>query len=429
MTTIRVLIFPCGAENGLELHAALSQCVNIEVWGASSTDDHGRFIFKNYIGNLPYIQRPEFLPRFNEALRRHHIDAIFPTHDTVAQFFGEYRDEIACRVIMAGSETAAICREKQKIYEFFDGCTFMPRIHPNVSAVDSFPVFLKPNIGEGGRNTHLAQTPEEVAHYFALDPDLLIVEYLPGEELTVDCFTDRHSALRFIGPRRRERVQNGISVHAKALPVAPEIRAIAEKINRHLRLRGLWFFQVKQAADGQFKLLEISVRCAGTMCLFRNRGVNLPLLSVYDAMDKDVEIIDNDFAIDVDRALFNCFQLGIEYTTIYLDFDETLLCRGEVNRSVLLLLYQAARQGKRVHLLTRHAGDIHKTLAEAKIHPGLFATIRTLDWQEDKHKLIAPGEKAIFIDNAFAERKKVKEQLGIPVFDVDAVPSLLDWRS
>jgi hypothetical protein len=427
--TIRVLVFPCGAQNALELHDALSQCVNIEVWGASSREDHGRHVFRNYVGGIPYIQTPEFLPAFNEMLRRNRIDALFPTHDTVAEYFANHRNETACRVIMADDEAARICREKRRIYQLFGDCPFTPRTYGTLADVDSYPVFLKPNIGEGGKNTRCVATHEQAAHALALQPDLLIVENLPGEELTVDCFTDRHGVLRFVGPRVRSRVFYGISVNSKTVPLTDEIRAIADEINLRLRFRGLWFFQVKQAGNGQFKLLEVCVRTAGTMCLYRQRGVNLPLLSVYDAMDMDVEILTNDFPVEVDRALFNRFQLGIDYDTIYLDFDDTLICRSEVNRYVLLLLYQAARQGKSVHLLTRHDGDIHQALAQAKIHPGLFKSIQKLDWQKEKFQLMRSGEKAIFIDNAFAERKKVKSQTGMPVFDVDAVPSLLDWRT
>jgi hypothetical protein len=426
---IRVLVFPCGSENAVELHDALSQQVNIEVWGASSRDDHGRYVFRNYVGDIPYLQSAEFLPALNEVLHRYHIDAIFPTHDTVAEFFGDHRNEIRGRVIMADAETAKICREKRRTHQLFENCPFAPRTYSNLDDVGTYPVFLKPNIGEGGKNTRCVATRQEAAHAIALQPDLLIVEYLPGEELTVDCFTDRYGVLRFIGPRVRNRIFYGISVNSSTVPLTDEIRTIADEINRRLRFRGPWFFQVKQAGDGRFKLMEVSTRTAGTMCLYRQRGVNIPLLSVYDAMDMDVEILANDFPVEVDRALFNRFQLGLDYDTIYLDFDDTLICRGEVNRYVLLLLYQAAQQGKTVHLLTRHDGDIHQTLAQAKIHPGLFASIQTLDWQKEKFELMRPGEKAIFIDNAFSERRKVKSQTGIPVFDVDAVPSLLDWRT
>jgi hypothetical protein len=428
MNLTRVMIFPCGAENALELHDALAYCVNIEVWGASGQDDHGQHVFGNYVGNVPYIQDPQFVQAFNEILKRCHIDVVFPTHDTVAEFFANRRSEIACRVIVADEETARICREKRRIHEKFADCAFAPRIYASPAAADAFPIFAKPNIGEGGRNTQILQSWEECARALAARPDLLLVEYLPGEELTVDCFTDRRGVLRFVGPRERTRIFYGISVHSKSVALTPEISGIATEINRRLRFRGLWFFQLKRAGSGNLKLMEISTRAAGTMCLYRYQGVNLPLLSVYDAMDLDVEILQNEFPIEVDRALFNRCRPSFEYDTIYLDFDDTLICRGEVNRYVLLLLYQAAKQGKAVHLLTRHDGDIQQALVDAKIDCRLFTRIQTLGWEEEKHKLVRRGEKAVFIDNAFAERKKVKENLGIPVFDVDAVPALLDWR-
>jgi hypothetical protein len=429
MHTIRALVFPCGAENALELHDALTYSVNVEVWGASSREDHGRYVFKNYIGGLPYIQDPDFLASLNRLVQTHKFDVIFPTHDTIAQFFANNREKIACRIIMADNETARICREKRRIHELFADCTFVPFTFASITEVSTYPVFLKPNIGEGGKGTHIIRTADEGLHILPLQKDSLLVEYLPGVEYTVDCFTDRHGTLRFTGARARSRIFYGISVHSKAIPVTAEIKAIAAEINRRLKFRGLWFFQLKTAIDGTLKLMEISTRVAGTMCLYRHQGVNLPLLSVYDAMDLEVEILQNDFTVEVDRALFNCFQLGIEYEAIYLDFDDTLICRGEANPYVLLLLYQAAKQGKAVYLLTRHEGDIQKSLAIARIHPDLFTDIRTLGWEEEKHKCIKSGQKAIFIDNAFVERKKVRENTGIPVFDVDAVISLLDWRT
>jgi len=427
--TVKVLIFPCGAENAIELHDALSCCVNVEVWGASSRDDHGRYVFRNYIGGLPYVEAHDFIAELNQVIHSHQIDVMFPTHDTVALHLAESRDEIDCRIVMADNDTTRICREKRRIYDLFADCGFTPRVYKGLEEVEHYPVFLKPNVGEGGKHTALAKSREEAEHILALEPDLLLVEHLPEEEYTVDCFTDRHGTLRFCGARERTRIQYGISVRANSVPLTDEIRTIAETINRRLKFRGLWFFQLKRASDRKLKLLEISTRTAGTMCLYRQQGVNLPLLSVYDAMDMDVAILANDYSVEVDRALFGRYRLGLDYDAIYLDFDDTLVSRGVVNRFALLLLYQAAQQGKRVCLLTRHGGDIRAALATAKIDVGLFAEIRTLGWDEEKSRHIAPGEKAIFVDNSFAERKKVHETLGLPVFDVDAVSALLDWRT
>lgn len=46
---------------------------------------------------------------------------------------------------------------------------------------------------------------------------------------------------------------------------------------------------------------------------------------------------------------------------------------------------------------------------------------------EDKCRYIK-GKDSILIDDSFAERKRVRERLGIPVFDIDMVESLIDWR-
>jgi predicted ATP-grasp superfamily ATP-dependent carboligase len=425
---IKVLVFPCGAENAIELHEALSYSVNIEVWGASSREDHGRYVFKNYIGGVPFISEQNFLTNINQIISNYGIDLIFPTHDTIAQYLAEHRSEIRCQVIMANDETTKICRDKKRIYELIADSTFAPRLYSKIEDVEKFPIFLKPRIGEGGKGTHLIKSAEEGIHILSIHPDLLLVEYLPGDEFTVDCFTDRKSRLRFVGARVRSRINYGISVNSKTVPLTPEIMAIAEELNQRLQFRGLWFFQLKKADDQTLKLLEISTRTAGTMCLYRYQGVNLPLLSVYDAMDKDVEILQNEFSVEVDRALFSRFQLGFEYDAIYLDFDDTFICRGEVNPYVLILLYQAASLKKHVYLLTRHEKDIYETLAKARIHEGLFTEICVLTWHQEKYDMIRSTPQAIFIDNSYLERKKVKDKLGIPVFDVDAVSALIDWR-
>ena len=43
-----VLIFPAGEINSVELYEALSYNVNINIYGCSSVDRHGEYIFKNY---------------------------------------------------------------------------------------------------------------------------------------------------------------------------------------------------------------------------------------------------------------------------------------------------------------------------------------------------------------------------------------------
>ena len=75
----RVLIFPAGEINSVELHEALSTCVNIELYGASSVDKHGEYIFKNYISGLPMITETNFFDEFNSIIDKNQIELVFPT--------------------------------------------------------------------------------------------------------------------------------------------------------------------------------------------------------------------------------------------------------------------------------------------------------------------------------------------------------------
>src|SRR5574344_1852316 len=117
MSKINVLIFPAGEINSIELHDALSTCVNIEVFGASSIDRHGEYVFKNYISGLPMISAPDFFEKFNSLLQNKRIDVIFPTHDTVATFFADNADKINAKLICADKKTSEICRDKKKTYK------------------------------------------------------------------------------------------------------------------------------------------------------------------------------------------------------------------------------------------------------------------------------------------------------------------------
>ena len=68
--------------------------------------------------------------------------------------------------------------------------------NPSNIGDSEFPVFAKPIVGYSARGTKKLNSQEEVRAYLDGKDNMLVVEYLPGEEFTVDCFTDRHGELR-----------------------------------------------------------------------------------------------------------------------------------------------------------------------------------------------------------------------------------------
>ena len=425
---IKVLIFPAGEINSVELHDALTSNVNIEVYGASSVDRHGPYVFKNYISGLPFISDPTFLDAMNELIVKWEINYIFPTHDSVALLMAENRARLKARVIASDAETARICRDKQRTYKLFERENFCPHVY---SGFEHFPCFVKPRKGQGAVGAKLIESAEDIPAN-GIVSDYVITEYLPGEELTVDCFTDRSKNLRAVLPRTRKRLMSGISVAGEAVSACQEVQKIAKTINKKLNFLGLWYFQLKQDENGQYKLLEVSTRCAGAMCLSRARGINLPLLSVYAADGQQVDVFENPYSVQMDRTLISRYQTDYEYQTVYVDYDDTIVSCDEVCLTVIRFLYQCRNQHKKIVLLTRHSLSHKDTVLESlnihAISSDIFDEIVELSDTEEKSDFIQNTGGAVFIDNAYLERKKVHKKFGIPVFDVEGVEVLLDWR-
>lgn len=419
---INVLVFPAGEINSVELHDALCSCVNVKVWGASSIERHGSYVFANYIPDVPLITDVIFIDYLNNLIIEKQIDCIFPTHDTVAKFLAYNRNKIKAKIVAADYETSRICRNKLETYQLFSNFSFAPKIFEKII---SYPVFIKPREGQGSVGAKIINSKEDVPNVDL--EQYVICEYLPGEEYTVDCFTDKNGELVSILPRSRKRVMAGVSVAGQNEKLTPDIVEIAKVLNNRLSFLGLWWFQIKRDVSGNWKLLEISTRCAGTMALSRALGVNLPLLSVYATMGFDVSIELNKYNVQMDSTLIRRYKIDYNYDTVYIDFDDTITLNNKVNLKAIWFLYQCQNQHKKVILLTKHAKEIDVTLSSYHIDKGLFNKIVSIKEEEDKFSFITL-QNAIFIDNSFKERKSVFQNLNIPVFDVDGLDVLMDWR-
>jgi hypothetical protein len=422
-----VLIFPAGSENAIEVYESLYQHIDIEVFGASGKSDHAAYLYPKdrYSEDNYYIEDPGFIQRFNQLIDRWKIDIVIPTHDTIAQFLANNREKINAKILTADAKTADICRQKRKTFDLFSDCDFCPKTYPNLGSVSSvdYPLFLKPNIGEGGKRTKLLLTQAE-ALYLSQEEDLIICEYLPGEEYTVDCYTNRNGDLLFCGLRQRDRIHMGIAMRSHTLDTSEDVLRIAQEINSRIKMFGAWFFQLKEDRSGKLKLLEVSCRHAGTMTLFRHKGVNFALMGIYELNGIDVAPLEMPGSWSLDRCLRARFKLPFDFDTVYVDLDDTLIVKGMVNPVLTQFLYQCVNENKKIVLLTKHDTSPKDTLNKFKINPDLFDQIIHLSIDQSKAACITQT-RSILIDNSFAERKSVYDTHGIPVFDVDAVDCLI----
>lgn len=420
MNARKVLVFPAASEVGLEINEALRHCKEVEVHGAGvGGSTHGPFAFEHF-HEVPSIHQAGWLSCLQQVCIEHGIDFIFPAYDDVIVALAEVRDQLPAAVLTAELDVCLLTRSKRATYQRLGEHMRVPFVHE--SEPTSFPVFVKPDRGQGSQGARRVDSAFALREALRDQPDLLVTELLTGEEYTVDCFSDRDRGVLFAGARIRNRTRNGIAVNTESVDL-PEAMPLARCIQSELNLRGAWFYQIKRAATGEFALLEVAPRIAGSMSTHRVQGVNFPLLTIFEHERLPVKIMANPGPVKLDRALRNRYVHSIRYRALYIDLDDTLLLRGQVNLDAIRLVFQSRNLGARVILITRHAGNLPQTLLRHGLQ-GVFDEVIHLTAREKKSAFIREPD-AIFVDDSFAERADVHSVHGIPTFDCSMIELLI----
>ena len=426
-----ILVFPCGSEIALEVYRAVNHSTHFNLIGANSIDDHGQFVFENYIGGLPFITDPDFLEKFRQVVRDNNIDAVYPAMDAVIELLKSNEDFLGCKVVSSPIETTQICLSKSKTYKVLENIVKVPKTYTAnelVKAGGPFPVFAKPDIGYGSRGAKKISSVEDLKAHLALYPSCILSEFLPGKEYTVDCFSSHNGDLLFAAARERCRIMNGISVNTKPVKEnAEEFVEFAKRINSAIKFNGAWFYQVKRDANGSLTLLEVASRFGGSSSLFRAQGINFALMSLFDAFDIPVSVLRNGYDVIMDRALDNKYKLDLKYSEVFVDFDDCIYLEKKfVNDALMAFLYRCVNNGIKVTLLSRHddekLGKLDELLDKLRIRQ-VFDRIIHLNPSQKKIDSI-DNTDSIFIDDSFAERKAVADKFNIPVFSLDMIEAL-----
>jgi carbamoyl-phosphate synthase large subunit len=112
-------------------------------------------------------------------------------------------------------------------------------------------------------------------------PEILVMEYLPGRELTVDSYGGQQTADAVV--RTRDRIVNGISFQGTVIN-HPVLESACKSLTIGLGLRYAHGFQFKEDEDGNPKLLECNPRIQGTMAASCLIGQNFIYKGICEAL-------------------------------------------------------------------------------------------------------------------------------------------------
>lgn len=429
-TERRVLVVPGTTEVGLEIHRSLRDLRGIMVFGAGTDLDFGHDVGYTGYEFLPKSGDPSFLKRLHDLCQLWSIDVVFPAHDQII-FDLRAENQIGRSMIVGHpSETIRILRSKHLTYDLLNGLGVTPKVFRSIPESKDFPIFLKPTEGQGSvgaelvSNRNKLKTIVDLSGYAEQDfmAKYVVSEYLPGLEVTVDCFSTIERGLQFCAARSRSSIRNGISVYSECL-VSDELNKIGEKINDRVTLDGAWFFQAKLDSKGKFRVLEVAPRIAGSSGIRRGQGVNLSHLNLLKTFKQPTTIL-KQIGPTRSRRLLSDFFLDIPpFSRVCVDYDDTLIRNGLVDAELVGFLFAAKSLGKSIELLTRHDGNVHEEIQRRGLTPIFDSVVHIKDGALKSTHINSIGG-VLFIDDSFAERLDVANVTGALAVDPSAIRGL-----
>ena len=113
---------------------------------------------------------------------------------------------------------------------------------------------------------------------------LMVMEYFPGEEFSVDAFIGRETEIAI--PRERTSIRSGISFSNKLVKDDYLINATLQ-YGRSAGLNGVFGMQFKRDKDGKFQVLECNPRIQGTMVVAALSGANIIGMYVNELLNEN----------------------------------------------------------------------------------------------------------------------------------------------
>ena len=303
----------------------------------------GRFLVDTF-HKVPVPEAAEYIPALLTICSDEKVELVVPQTTREIVILSEFRERFekeGVRVMVASRQAIADANDKGRLLDSFAALGLpYPQYFRATSETDVIesahklgyperPVVVKPAVSNGMRGLRilmenawnverfLSEKPSgaEIALPELLSllrrgsqwPHLLVTEYLPGPEYSVDAFIG--SRERTAIPRLRREIRSGISFK-NDLEYRDDLMAYTLKAGGHLGLTGAFGFQFKLDEDGIAKVLECNPRVQGTMVASLFSGINIIWLAVKEALGEPVAIP----AISAKPAQFYRFWGGIGVT-------------------------------------------------------------------------------------------------------------------
>ncbi len=234
---------------------------------------------------VPRIDDPAYIDTVLDICRKEKIDAITTLIDPEIELLAKERarfDAIGVEVLAPYAETAALCFDKFKMYQFLRAHDIpTPDTWEDYTAAMAaiqdgslgFPVFVKPRTGSGSVGAQRVLDAKALEDLCEADPSLIIQRLMDGGDLDADVYIDTisHKAVSAFSKRKLESKIGGASktISFKDEKLFDFIRKITDLLKFNGPVDMDFFYQ-----DGTYYLSEINPRFGGAYLHAYGAGVD-----------------------------------------------------------------------------------------------------------------------------------------------------------
>jgi len=331
---IKVLLTGIGCPGGVSIIQSLKADPNIEIIGTDMREDVSTKHLVKKFYQVPPGKHVTYIGEVLDIVKKEEIDVILPCATFELDALSKNKEvfqDYGCEVCVSDYAGHVIANDREKMSDVFGAEPFIPEFATpknweemcyslGVLGYPEYKVVIKPFVSHGSIGLRIVDNSVDVyEQYRHKKPysininikqleqifgdkefdDILMQEYLPGQEWEVDLLLDPISH-KVIAGGLREQGDVIMSASEKAILVfRDDVYQIAKEMAETLKLSYTINSSIKLAEDGTPKVTEMNPRLGAGMFLPISGGVNFPLLSVHMAMRMEVDIFGLNYGLSM----------------------------------------------------------------------------------------------------------------------------------
>ena len=231
---------------------------------------------------VPPVEDKSYVDSLLTVSKAEKVDLLIPLFEPEFFLLEDNRFEFeknGVLLLLSNRQVLAICQDKWQTSQFFTTHgiqTPQTWIKSGLSSNPPLPVFVKPRKGMGSRGAQRVDTLEQLEFILQQDAELLIQEFIPGKEYTLDILADLEGQVLSVVPRERLEVRAGEVSKSRTVyrrDLIEQGKNIVEKLG------AIGPVTVQCIDNGQeVYWLEVNPRFGGGVPLAIQAGVDYPML-------------------------------------------------------------------------------------------------------------------------------------------------------